>query len=423
MFARESLQHFTTAEKDALYSIMNREDLNWRKLNLQTALKTVNQMPACQSAKAFVLDDSIKIRHGKKMPGVSSHFDHTLGCSVMGQQVLNLGYSCEHGFVPLDSEIFISDVKVQGLHEKFKDGRSIAGKRYLQALQLTKPKMAKGMMARAIRGGINADFLLADAWFGTKPMLRSAEELSLTAIVRMKKSKLKYRITSHKNGNEVIQDLDLKALYKQAVRKKWQKIPGQPYQCKILDVKLNLASLPKEREQWRNVRLLFVRGNAEVEKQETGKHDWAVFLSTDINLDAAKVLEIYALRWAVEVYFKEAKQHLGFLKEQSNHYAAYIASIHLVAIRFCMLISAKQNSGASGFAEARSSLSHNLRDINYAARLWQVFKAIITGALNELKELLGDALTLVLETIEQHINCFFIQALQLDPKTLRLEAQ
>jgi hypothetical protein len=27
----------------------------------------------------------------------------------MGQQVLNLGYSCEHGFVPLDSEIFISE--------------------------------------------------------------------------------------------------------------------------------------------------------------------------------------------------------------------------------------------------------------------------------------------------------------------------
>jgi len=32
-FARESLQHFTTAEKDALYSIMNREYLNWRKLS------------------------------------------------------------------------------------------------------------------------------------------------------------------------------------------------------------------------------------------------------------------------------------------------------------------------------------------------------------------------------------------------------
>ena len=29
------------------------------------------------------------------------------------------------------------------------------------------------------------------------------------------------------------------------------------------------------------------------------------------------------MRWAIEVYFKEVKQHLGFLKEQSNHYAAY----------------------------------------------------------------------------------------------------
>jgi hypothetical protein len=40
----------------------------------------------------------------------------------------------------------------------------------------------------------------------------------------------------------------------------------------------------------------------------------------------------------------------------------------------------------------------------------------ISGALNELKELLGDAVTLVIETIEKHINCFFVQALQLDPK-------
>ena len=422
MFARESLRYFTTAEKDALYSTLNREDLNWRKLNLQTAVKTIKQMPS-QSTKAFVLDDSIKIRHGKKMPGVSSHFDHTLGRSVMGQQVLTLGYSCEQGFVPLDSEIFISKVKAQELYEDFKDARSIVGKRYFQAQQLTKPHMAKSMMARAIRGGVKAEFLLADAWFGTKAMLRNTEELSLTAIVRMKKSKLKYRLTTYKNEQEVVRDLDLKALYKQTVRKKWQKISGQAYQCKGLDVQLNLANSEKEPEQWRNVRLLFVRGNTELEKQETGKHDWAVFLSTDINLEPEKILEIYALRWAVEVYFKEAKQHLGFLKEQSTHYAAYIASIHLVAIRFCLLISAKQNSEASGFSEVRSSLSHNLRDINYATRLWKVFKAIITGALNELKDLLGETVILVMETIEQHIHCFFVQALQLDPKTLQLETQ
>jgi len=56
------------------------------------------------------------------------------------------------------------------------------------------------------------------------------------------------------------------------------------------------------------------------------------------------------MRWAIEVYFKEAKQHLGFLKEQSNHYAAYVASIHLTAIRFCLLVIAKQTQGETSVA-------------------------------------------------------------------------
>jgi len=422
MFAQESLQHFSHAQKDALYSTLNREDLNWRQLNLKVAIKAVQQMPPCTAPKAFVLDDSIKIRHGKKMPGVSSHFDHTLGRSVMGQQVLNLGLSCEHGYVPLDSELFISDVKAQELHQEFKDARSIAGKRYFQAQHQSKPQMAKTMMSRAIRAGINVDYLLADAWFGTKGMLRTAEELCIASIVRMKKSKLKYRLTIYENEKKVIHDLNLHELYQYCIRKQWQKISGQPYQCKVIEVELNLTnSTSKDPEQWRKVRLLFVRGNTEPNKQKAGKNDWAVFLTTDINLEANKILEIYALRWAVEVYFKEAKQNLGFLKEQSNHYAAYIASIHLAAIRFCLLIIAKQGSGA-GLPEARRLLSENLTDINFAARLWQVFRAVISGALNELEELLGDTVTLVMETIEKHIKCFFVQALQLDVKILRLEA-
>ena len=207
-------------------------------------------------------------------------------------------------------------------------------------------------------------------------------------------------------------------LYKQAVRKKWEKIPGQQYQCKIVDVKLNIEDAKSNAEQWRNVRLLFVRGSAD--SKAPSKHDWAAFICTDTGLDAAQILEIYALRWAIEVYFKEAKQHLGFLKEQSRHYAAYVASIHLTAIRFCMLVIAKQDSELS-ISSMRATISSNLTDISFAGRLWQVFKIIISGALNELKEILGEALELVMETIEQHIEGFFVQALQLDTKTLRLE--
>jgi SRSO17 transposase len=418
MYARDCLQD--TMGKDVLYDTMNREDLNWRKFHEQVAHKTVQILNA-SGKKAYVVDDSVKQRFGKKMPGISSHFDHTSGRHMMGQQVLTLGLSCDEGFVPLDSELFISQTKAIELHEPFEDGRSIAAKRYRIAQQNTKPEMVCAMVKRALNAGIMADYLLADAWFGTKAMIRLTQETALVPVLRMKKNNMKYRMSEFVRGNTVSRELDLRTLYKRCARKAWQPIRGQKYQTKIVDVELNLAE-SKEPEHWVKVRLLFVRGNAGDTQTTTGKHDWAVFLTTDTNLSSAEILELYALRWAIEVYFKEAKQHLGFLKEQSNHYAAYIASIHLTAIRFCLLAIAKQTQGAASIALMRQKLCSNSADISFASKLWQVFRAVITGALDELRAVLGDAANLVMETIDMHIQCLFTQVLQLDPKTLRLEA-
>jgi hypothetical protein len=423
MFARESLHTFSAAGKDVLYSAMNREDWNWRRLHLDIAHKAVRQLGKSTLPQAFVLDDSIKIRHGKKMSGVSSHFDHTSGRHVMGQQVLTLGLSCCEGFVPLDSELFISATKAQVLHQPFIDGRSIAAKRYRVALNQTKPHMAKAMISRAQRAGIEATYLLADAWFGTKPMIRMAEEALLTPILRMKKNTMKYRLTEVKESRITHKELDVNALYQSQVRCRWEKIPGLPYQSKVLDVELNLNDASEETQRWVKVRLLFVRGIVEGDKAQAGKHDWAVFLTTDIGLTPQRILELYAMRWAIEVYFKEAKQHLGFLKEQGTHYASYIASIRLAAIRFCLLSITKAMHHASGIPEMRKQISANITNIDFAARLWQLFRALISGALDELQTLLGEAVSLVMETIELHVQRFFVQALQLDSRTLRLEAK
>jgi hypothetical protein len=189
----------------------------------------------------------------------------------------------------------------------------------------------------------------------------------------------------------------------------------------MVDAELNLAENPKAAEQWINVRLLFVRGAIDEAKTQVGKHDWVIFLCTNTALSTTEILQRYAMRWAIEVYFKEAKQHLGLLKEQSNHYAAYIASIHLAGIRFCLLAIAKQTRGASSIAQMRQEVCSNSTEISFASKLWHVFRVIIAGALDELKAILGDAIDLALETIDAHIQCFFVQALQLDPRTIRLE--
>ena len=418
LFARDCLQG--GMGKDVLYDTLNREDLNWRTYNGQVAYKAIQVFKA-DGKKAFVVDDSVVPRFGKKMPGLSSHFEHTSGRHMMGQQVLTLGLSCDEGFVPLDSELYISQTKATGLHEPFEDGRSIAAKRYRTAQQCTKPEMVSAMVKRALNAGIVAGYLLADAWFGTKGMIRLTQETLLIPVFRMKKNKMKYRVSEFVCGQAVSREVAIQALYKHCVRKAWQPIRGQKHQAKTVDAELNLAQA-KDPEQWVKVRLRFVRGLAGDTQATVGKHDWAVFLSTDTALSAAEILELYSMRWAIEVYFKEAKQHLGFLKEQSNHYAAYIASIHLTAIRFCLLVIAKQTQGASNIAQVRQTLSSNSMDISFASKLWQVFRAVLTGALDDLKAVWGGAITLVMETIDAHIQCLFVQVLQLDPRTLRLEA-
>lgn len=255
-------------------------------------------------------------------------------------------------------------------------------KRYRTAEQETKPNMVASMIKRALRAGIEGDYLLADAWFGSKAILRLCEETNLVAVLRMKKSKLKYRVTDTVDGRQVKQNLDAKALYQHSARKQWQRIAGQKYQAKVVDVEVNLTENKKDPAKWTKVRLLVVRGTTEQEKAQVGKHDWALFLCTDLSMSATDILQLYALRWAIEVYFKEAKQHLGLLKEQSNHYAAYIASIHLSAIRFCLLVMAKQTQEAGSVVQIRHELCGNSQNISFSQQLWPVLTNISSFELN-----------------------------------------
>jgi hypothetical protein len=419
LFSKKALGIFSRAKKDVMYDLLKREEINWRALNIQTAKAVYQQHKLAGSrVKAFVLDDSIKTRRGRKMEAVSSHFDHVTGRHVMGQQVLTLGLATEEAFLPLDSQIYVSQVKARQLIKPYKDGRSVVGKRYSEATTQKKPEMASNMMKRAIRGGIEADYVLADAWFGTKPMIRSALELEVCAILRMKKGKMKYRAAVKGQKKQL---LNAQELYTYAVKREWKKVRGLPWKAVTLDVELDLAEKDEKKPRWQPVRLLFVRGLKELGEAEVGKKDWALFLTTDVKLSMSKMLETYALRWGIEVYFKEAKQHLGFLQEQTATFASHTASIHLCAIRYLMLVHNKLEDQDSRVGDIRSHIQEQLDSLSFAGRLWQIFRAIISGTLNELQAMLGCSVGTVMLAIDKRVHEFFIRSLQLDAFTMQLE--
>ena len=93
-------------------------------------------------------------------------------------------------------------------------------------------------------------------------MIRTALELDVCAILRMKKSTMKYRACV--NGRTK-QRLDAKELYTTVVKGKWTKVRGMPWKAVSLDVEFDLAEKGEKEPRWTSVRLLFVRGLNEPE--------------------------------------------------------------------------------------------------------------------------------------------------------------
>ncbi len=420
MFTRKAIGLFSHACKDVLYDTLKREDVNWREFNLQTAKKVYDEHELEKSrTRALILDDSIKVRRGKKTEAVSRHFDHVSNTYVMGQQVLTLGLATEDAFLPLDSQIYVSNSQPQPLIKPYQDGRSVGAKRYQEAIGQSKVEMAVGMMRRAVRAGIRADYVAADAWFGNKEMMRAGLSLDITAILRMKKNKLKYRVEI----DERTHLLDAKELYQTAVRKQWKKVRGMPWKAVEMTVDVDLATEKGKGKapEYHSMKLLFVRGVNEEEDSDGSRKDWALFLSTDPAIGTSTMLEAYALRWGIEVYFKEAKQHLGFLKEQTITFISHTASIHLCAIRYLMLMNGKLNQQDATIGQLRGNIQHQLDSLCFASQLWQLFRAIVGGTLKSLGRQLGCTVETIMSAIDTRVEEFFVRSLQLDALTMELE--
>ena len=126
------------------------------------------------------------------------------------------------------------------------------------------------------------------------------------------------------------------------------------------------------------------------------------------------------------MYFKEIKQHLGFLKEQSGRYQLAYASVHLAAIRYLLLFEGMLRAGQLSYGQIRDRETGRLQTLTFAALLWQLFRALIEGALDTLVKHLGRTVVRkVLQVIDQSIEGLLNDALQIsqDQVAIQLKAE
>ena len=407
---------------DILYGVLRREDINWRNQAVSVSRKVAAQNDLGPvGRRAFIIDDSLKLRRGSKVEGSSSHWDHTEGRTVQGHQVVELGLAGGSGFLPVDRQIFMGQKNAVDKPEDkdFRDKRSAAARDMDRAKTGSKHDFFRRMLKAALVAGFKAKYILGDAWFGCKENIASALECGLEAIFQMKRGLMKYRIDDPYAADADAEGTSYSArqLYERHKRKMSKASKKARYKTYRLLVWMNLETKAHREPNWRQV--VLVLSAPAREQAKSGDERWVLFLCTDLKASAEHVLSVYSLRWSIEVYFKEAKQNFGLLAEQSGRYEYAYASVHLAAMRYTLLFEAMLRNGSLSYGEMRDRQTGTLQVLSYATLLWQLFRGIIEGALDGLVEEFGKKLIgSVISAIDQEIDAFLNQALQFDSKLI-----
>ena len=99
----------------------------------------------------------------------------------------------------------------------------------------------------------------------------------------------------------------------------------------------------------------------------------------------------------------------------------HYASIHLCAIRYLLIVDSMLRSGEA-FGKMRNHISGKLEMLTFARLLWELFKALIGGALDSLLQTIPQKTILLIKyKINETVCNFLNQALQLDEDYLFAE--
>lgn len=311
LWIKEHCSRFLNAQKDTVYRFLNHYGFNWRKfitLLVNRVLAITDSSPL--NDRVLIVDDSVLPKTGKEMELVSYHYDHKTNRSQLGYQMLQLGYHNNIHFFPIDAAFHTSQNRANDTARSL-DKRCCGWKRRAETFR-KKTEVLIEMLQRCHSNGIDARFVLFDSWFANDGLIANIVEIGYGVICRLKATKTRYTYGS--------KALTLKQLWHEVARHHLQAVPGWKTRAAVLNVTLPLSG---------TVRLVFVRWS---------KQHWHCFLCTETDLSAQEILNYYARRWAIEVYFRDAKQLLALGQGQSECFDALVAWTSFVMIRYILLV-------------------------------------------------------------------------------------
>jgi hypothetical protein len=386
---KSGIKHLTVAGKDVFYEFKNNSRISWRKfLNsvVRKFIKIVDENTEAtgnKTIRCFVVDDTTCPKTGKRIEFIGRVWDHVIQKYILGFKILLLGYWDGKSFLPIDFSVHGEKGKneemPQGMRKKdikrrfrMKRPETCPANERVEEYFMSKLENAVCMIKRAVGKGLLAQYVLADTWFIHEPFIRG--------IRTIKKGLLHVIGMCNTNKNFEVGDRTFKAkalIAKYSKRKKSNRKFRMQYFTLISEYK----GIP--------LKLFFV-------KQGYGNNDkWNLIVTTDRSLSFQKAIEIYQIRWTIEVFFKEAKQHLQLGKSQSNNFNAQIADTTICLMQYMLLALMKRFESYETIGGAFANSKNALLELTLADRILE----IILKIMQELVELLELDYEMILEKL------------------------
>ena len=362
-------------DDNTIYRLMNNPLINWKSILLSFAKQFIQCVcahtePDKKAVKCFVLDDTDIEKSGKTFEGISKIFSHKKHCCLFGFKLLLLSYWDGKSLIPCGLSLHReSKDKEYGLNKKqqkrqFSQERNHKGyfqERY-DELDEDKLSVAIKMLKQSIKCKILGSYVLMDSWFVTDIMLKEVRKINkgVLHVLGMCKTNRKFIVDTKERKSETI--IKMNETHSNRVHS------SKKYKSRYFSV---IASY-----KGTDVKLFYI-------KYKNAK-DWNLLLTTDLSLSFTKAMELYQIRWSIEVLFKECKQYLRLGKSQNTDFCGQIADASLTMITYTILTLYKRFESY----ETLGALFRNTQSQMLEKTLCQKIEVVFLRILHDLLELL-----------------------------------
>jgi len=375
-------------DENSFYRLMNNERMNWRKLLMSFAkqfitLAHANGDQTTERVKCFVIDDTDLVKTGKTIEFISRIFNHVNRTYPLGFKMLTLGLYDGKSLIATDFSLHREKGKSgnYGMNKKerksqFHKKRSKESPSYsrVQELDENKNEVAVSMIKRAVKNGLMASYVLMDSWFTNDYMIKSIRSIKKGAIHLLGMCKMdnrKYCVNGKElNSHQII-------IRNERKMGKYSRKHKSHYIAIVANYK------------GEKVKLFYI-------KYRNSKN-WTLLLTTNLTLKFVQAIELYQIRWTIEVLFKECKQYLRLGACQNTDFDGQIADATMALITHTILTLQRRFEAYETMGELFRESQQHLLELTLWERILKVFIKI----LQQLSEILTIDIDETIEKIMQ----------------------